>query len=58
VYFATGYAEAWRSLAGTHVGLKRSLFALLAPVHALLAPFGGSADLFLPSLRVVWRIDK
>ncbi len=58
VYFAASYAEAWRSLGGTQVRLKRVLFALLAPVHALLAPFGGSADYLLPSLRVVWRVEK
>ena len=34
------------------------VFAALAPAHALLAPFGGSADLLLPSLRVVWRVEK
>jgi SAM-dependent methyltransferase len=58
VYFAASYAEAWRELGGTQVALKRVLFAALAPVHALLTPFGGSADLFLPSLRVVWRVEK
>jgi len=58
VYFADSYAHAWRDLGGTQTGMKRAVFALLAPVHAALAPFGGSADLFLPSLRVVWRVDK
>ncbi|MBI5711327.1 MAG: class I SAM-dependent methyltransferase [Candidatus Eisenbacteria bacterium] len=58
VYFAASYAEAWRGLGGTQVALKRVLFALLAPVHALLVPFGGSADYLLPSLRVVWRVEK
>lgn len=58
VYFARGYREAWRGLGGTQVGLKRLLFVLLAPVHALLSPFGGSADWFLPSIRVVWQVEK
>jgi len=58
VYFAPGYGAAWRDLAGTQVAAKRALFALLAPVHAVTAPFGGSADYFLPSLRVVWRVEK
>lgn len=58
VYFARSYAEAWRHLAGTQIGLKRLLFVLLAPVHAALSPFGGSADWFLPSIRVVWQIEK
>ena len=58
LYFAPGLAEAWRDLSGTQVAAKRALFALLAPVHALMAPFGGTADYFLPSLRVVWRIEK
>jgi SAM-dependent methyltransferase len=57
VYFADHYGEAWRDLGGTQLRLKRLLFILLAPVHLLLSPFGGSADLFLPSLRVVYRID-
>lgn len=58
VYFASSYGEAWRHLGGTQTGLKRVLFALLAPVDALLAPFGGTADYFLPSLRIVWRVEK
>lgn len=58
VHFEDGYREAWRRIGGSQVRLKRLVFALLAPVHAALAPFGGSADLFLPSLRVVWRLHK
>ena len=58
VCFAPGFGAAWHSLGGTQVVLKRVIFATLAPVHALLAPFGGTADLFLPSLRVVWRVEK
>lgn len=58
VYFAESYAAAWRGLGGTQTGLKRVLFVLLAPVHFVLAPFGGSADLLLPSLRVVYRIER
>jgi SAM-dependent methyltransferase len=58
VYFAQSYAAAWRDLGGTQVPLKRAIFAGLAPVHAALSPFGGSADLLLPSLRVVFRVDK
>jgi SAM-dependent methyltransferase len=58
VYFARSYGEAWRTLGGTQLGMKRAIFVMLAPVHALLALFGHSADLFLPSLRVVWRIEK
>jgi len=58
VYFAPGYAAAWRDLAGTQVAAKRALFALLAPLHVCMSPFGGSADYFLPSLRVVWRVEK
>lgn len=58
VYFAESYAQAWRELGGTQVPLKRAIFAALAPVHAALSPFGGSADLFLPSLRLVFQVDK
>ena len=57
VYFAGSYQEAWRELGGTQIGLKRVIFALLAPVHAVLSLVGASADLFLPSLRVVWRVE-
>lgn len=57
-YFASGFAEAWRTLGGTQVRLKRVLFALLAPAHAVLRAFGSSADCLLPSLRVVWRVEK
>ena len=58
VYFARSYAEAWRELAGTHVLAKRMVFALAWPAHLIAGLWGGSADYFLPSLRVVWRIDK
>jgi SAM-dependent methyltransferase len=57
-YFADGFAGAWRDLGGTQVALKRAIFAGLAPAHALLSLFGGSADLLSPSLRVVWRVDR
>ena len=58
VYFAESYGEAWRGLAGTQVGAKRIVFALAWPFHTIARWFGSSADLVLPSLRVVWRIDK
>jgi len=57
-YFAPSWSAAWRGLGGTQVGLKRLIFLALAPVHALLRAFGSTADLFLPSIRMVWRIDK
>jgi len=40
------------------VALKRVIFALAAPAHAVLSLFGSSADLILPSLRVVWQVEK
>jgi len=58
VYLAAGYVGAWRALDGTQVGLKRVLFVLLAPAHAVLSLVGAGADLLLPSLRVVWRVEK
>lgn len=58
VYFAQSYAEAWRALAGTQVLGKRIIFVLAYPFHLLASLFGGSADLILPSIRAVWRIDK
>jgi SAM-dependent methyltransferase len=58
VYFAESYGAAWRDLGGSQVLLKRVLFVLLAPLHAALALFGGSADLFLPSIRAVWLVEK
>jgi SAM-dependent methyltransferase len=58
LYFARGWREAYRGLGGTQVGLKRLLFLAVAPLHALLRAFGGTADHLLPSIRVVWRIEK
>lgn len=58
-YFGASWRDAWRRLGGgTRVGLKRAIFVALLPVHTLLSWFGSSGDLFLPSLRVVWRVDK
>ena len=58
VYFAERYAEAWRGLAGTQVGAKRVVSAAAWPFHLVASLFGGSADLVLPSLRAVWRVEK
>jgi SAM-dependent methyltransferase len=58
VYFARSYGEAWRDLAGTQVMAKRLLFVLAWPIHVIASLWGGSADYVLPSLRVVWRIEK
>jgi SAM-dependent methyltransferase len=58
VYFARSFAEAWRGLAGTQVAAKRFVFALAWPFHAVARLWGGSADSILPSLRVVWRVEK
>ena len=58
VYFAQGYAEAWRELAGTQVAAKRVVFAAAWPFHLVARLFGSSADLVLPSLRAVWRVEK
>jgi SAM-dependent methyltransferase len=56
--FFRGWGEAYANLGGTQVGLKRLVYLAIAPLHATLALFGGSADHFLPSLRVVWRVEK
>ena len=58
VYFARSFAEAWRGLAGTQVAAKRLVFALAWPFHVVSRLWGGSADSILPSLRVVWRVEK
>jgi ubiquinone/menaquinone biosynthesis C-methylase UbiE len=58
VYFAESYRGAWNRLGGSRIFLKRVLFAMFAPVHFVLSLFGGSVDLFLPSIRAVWRVGK
>jgi hypothetical protein len=58
LYFAHGFAAAWRDLAGTQVALKRLIFLAVAPIHAVASLFGGSADFLLPSVRAVWRVEK
>lgn len=58
LYFAPGFAQAWRDLAGTQVLLKRLVFIAIAPVHFIASLFGGSADFLLPSVRAVWRVEK
>ena len=58
VYFFPSFGAAWRGMAGSQVVLKKVIFIIAAPLHAALGLFGQSADLILPSIRVVWRIDK
>ncbi len=57
-YFAAGWREAWRDLGGTQVGLKRLIFLAVAPLHLVLRAFGSTADHVLPSIRMVWRVEK
>ena len=57
-YFARSWSEAYRDLGGTQVGLKRLIFLEVLPLHAVLSAFGSTADHFLPSIRMVWRIEK
>jgi SAM-dependent methyltransferase len=58
LYFARSWGEAWRDLGGTQAGLKRLIFLTIAPIHFLLRGFGSTADHFLPSIRMVWRVEK
>ncbi len=58
LYFAREWGEAYRTLGGTQVALKRLILLAVAPVHAILRRFGSTADHLLPSIRMVWRIEK
>lgn len=58
LYFARSWSEAWWGLSGTQVGLKRLVLLVVAPLHLVLRAFGSSADHCLPSIRVVWKIEK
>lgn len=58
IYFAGSFAAAWRDLSGSQVAAKRVIFSLAAPAHAVLSLFGSTADLILPSLRIVWKVEK
>jgi len=57
-YFAPSYLAAWGSLGGTNLLLKRMIFMAVAPLHAVLSAFGSTADLVLPSVRMVWNVEK
>ncbi len=57
-YFARSWTDAYRDVSGTQVGWKRLLFLKVWPLHFVLRRFGSTADHFLPSLRMVWRITK
>jgi SAM-dependent methyltransferase len=57
-YFAPSYLEAWGSVGGTNLLLKRMIFVAVAPLHAVLSAFGSTADLVLPSVRMVWNVEK
>ena len=57
-YFARSFRDAWASLGGTQVALKRLIFLGILPAHALLSLFGSSGDVLLPSVRMVWKIEK
>lgn len=56
--FAPSFVKAWGSLGGTNRFLKRLIFVAVAPLHALLSAFGSTADLVLPSVRMVWKVEK
>lgn len=58
VYFFQSFRAAWQGMGGSQLPLKRVIFVLAAPIHLVLKLFGQSADLVLPSIRVVWRVDK
>jgi len=57
-YFARSWSEAYRDVSGTQVGWKRIFFLQIAPLHFVLRMFGSTADHFLPSIRMVWRVTK
>src|SRR5690606_22450130 len=58
IYFEQRYADILRNLSGTRVMYKRMFFILYYPIYALLRLVSIPGDLFTPSIRAVFRIDK
>lgn len=58
IYFEDNYLDIFRHLGGTRLKFKKLFFSLYAPEYLALRLMHLPGDLFTPSLRVVYKINK
>lgn len=58
IYFEENYLGIFKHLGGTRVKFKIIFFTMYFPIYCFLRLFGLPADMFTPSLRVVFEIEK
>jgi ubiquinone/menaquinone biosynthesis C-methylase UbiE len=58
IFFEKRYLDILKNLGGTRQGSKKVFFTLYFPIYLLLKMFKVDSDLFTPSVRAVFRINK
>lgn len=58
IFFEKKYFDIFKHLGGTRQGSKRMFFVLYFPIYLLLNLFKIDVDLFAPSVRAVFKIEK
>lgn len=58
IFFEKKYSDIFKHLSGTRQGNKKIFFILYFPVYFLLKLFRIDGDLFTPSVRAVFKIEK
>jgi ubiquinone/menaquinone biosynthesis C-methylase UbiE len=58
IFFEKSYLDIFKHLSGTRQGNKKMFFILYFPVYLLLKLLKVDGDLFTPSVRAVFRLEK
>jgi len=58
IYFEQKYGDIFKNIGGTRVVYKKIFFIFYYPIYLLLRLLTISGDLFTPSIRVVFQINK
>ena len=58
IFFEKNYSDIFQHLGGTRQGNKKIFFTIYFPLYCLLQIFHLDGDLFTPSVRAVFRVEK
>ncbi|MDD4902445.1 MAG: class I SAM-dependent methyltransferase [Patescibacteria group bacterium] len=58
IFFEKSYSDIFKHLGGTRQGNKKAFFVLYFPLYCLLRALKIDGDLFTPSVRAVFRVEK